>query len=227
MTSKQSIINDLASDMEIERLFQKHVIDGTSYFFRDFLSQIDQEYELRHDIASALDLSINDVVIVGSAKLGFSVKNAQFEKFDGKYEKKRINRNKSDIDIAIANKRLFDEQTALIFELSRHFSPAWIEEKWKTNAYYQEGLKGRDPLSSSLYINYARYITRGWLRPDYTPNLYINQIPWKNATNIWTGKLHRKISIGLYSDWHYLKHYQMDNLINLRAKAKALEIPHD
>lgn len=213
--------------MEIERLFQKHVIDGTSYFFREFLSEIDQEYELRDDLACALGLNINDVVIVGSAKLGFSVKNAQFVKFDEKYKKKRLNKNKSDIDIAIANKRLFDEQAALIFEMSRHFSSGWIEDKWITNAYYPDGLKGKDALSQSLYINYAKYLARGWLRPDYTPNLYIDQIPWKSTTNRWFGKLKRKVSIGLYSDWHYLKHYQMDNLINLRAKAKALEIFHD
>jgi len=227
MTPQQKIRVDLASDMEIERLFQKHVVDGTSFFFREFLGEVDQEYELRHEIAAALNLSINDVVIVGSAKLGYSVKNTQFVKFDGKYEKERLNKNKSDIDIAIANKRLFDEQAALIFEISRHFDPDWIEEKWLTNAYYQNGLKGRDALSSSLYINYTKYLARGWFRPDYTPNFYIEQIPWKEVTNKWREKLQRKISIGLYSDWYYLKHYQMDTLTNLRAKEKALEIPHD
>ena len=227
MTLQQKIRTDLASDMEIEQLFQKHVVDGTSFFFREFLGNIDQEYELRHEIASILNLSINDVVIVGSAKLGYSVKNSQFIKFDGKYEKTPQNKNKSDIDIAIANKQLFDQQAALIFEISRHFDSEWIEEKWQTNAYYQNGLQGRDAVSSSLYINYAKYLARGWLRPDYTPNLYIEQIPWKNVTSKWFAKLQRKISIGLYSDWYYLKHYQMDNLINLRAKERTLEIPND
>jgi hypothetical protein len=224
MTSRESIIADLASEMNIEQLFQKHVIDGTSYFFRDFLKEGDKEYELRYALASALNISINDIVIVGSAKLGFSVKNENFLKFDEKYEKERKNKNKSDIDIAIVNRRLYDSQAELIFELSRHFSPPWIREKWAKNAFYPTGLNGSD---NSLFYNYTKYLARGWLRPDYTPNLYIEAMPWKAALDDWREKLQRKLTIGLYSDWYYLKHYQMDNLINLRIKTKKLEIPNE
>ncbi|NVI82911.1 hypothetical protein [Janthinobacterium sp. BJB401] len=226
MTSANGIALDLASDMDIEQLFQKYVVDGTSYFFRDFLKDVDQEYQLRHDLAAALKISINDVVIVGSAKLGFSIKNHNFSKFDERYQKNPVNKNKSDVDIAIVSKKIFDQQTELIFETSRHFSPEWIEEKWIDNIYYpsdrERRMKGLDP----IFQNYTKYISRGWLRPDFTPNIYINQSPWKTSVDNWYGRLQRKISIGLYSEWYYLKHYQMDNLISLRIKTKQMEISH-
>jgi hypothetical protein len=224
MTSRQAITADLASDMNIEQLFQKHIIDGTSYFFREFLNNGDQEYELRHDISSALKININDVVIVGSAKLGFSVKNENFSKFDQKFKESKLKNHKSDIDIAIVNGRLFEEQSELIFELSRHFSMDWIASNWTRNVYYPNGLDDKD--KHKIFRNYAQSIARGWLRPDYTPNSYINEIPWKRTIDNWYARLQRKIAVGLYSNWYYLKHYQMDNLISLRVKTRTLELPN-
>jgi hypothetical protein len=227
MTLSANINFDLVSNMELEQIFQKHIVDGSSYFFREFVKEPNLEYELRHDISSELSISLNDVIIVGSAKIGFSVKNHNFSKFDSKYEKNPINKNKSDLDIAIINRRLFDKEVEEIYEMSRHFSKEWIEEKWKTNIFYNSENDLRRKGLDALFLCYTQYVARGWLRPDFCPDTYLNRLPWKNQVDQWGNRFKRKLSIGLYSDWYYLKHYQMDNLANLRIKIKGLELEHE
>lgn len=151
-----SIKADLISAMEIEQLFQKHIIDGTSYFFRDFLNDGNKEYILRHEFSELLGLSINDIVIVGSAKLGFSVKNEKFAKFDERFSNTYKPAHKSDIDIAIVSRKLFDRETETIYDISRHFSQAWIDENWRHNVYYHDDSKLKQNNIDSIFNNYTK-----------------------------------------------------------------------
>lgn len=228
MTSESSTLTalkaDLVSEMEIEQLFQKHIIDGPSYFFRERLSDLNQEYVLRHELAQLLNLSINDIVIVGSAKLGFSVKDEKFLTFDERFTRTSKSKNRSDIDIAVVSRKLFDSQAELIFEISRHFDINWEHHNWKHNVYYPDDDALRQKGIASLFQSYTANLARGWLRVDYSPSTYINAIHWKKWSEKWREHLDRKIGIAIYSDWHYLKHYQMDNLKNLRLKTKRLEM---
>lgn len=208
---------DLASPMPIERIFQKHVIDGSSYLFREHLNKLDWEYELRDEIATALDLSINDVVIVGSAKLGFSLKTQEFIGFDQKYVETKNPRDRSDVDVAVVNRVCFDELTKQIYSLSRHFDKDWISANWQINAF--------NKVPNDLCRKYTLALAKGWFRPDLLPSVFYDTAPWRNVCNTWFKKLEkRKISVGFYSEWFYLKHYQMDNLNRLRSLVKALEI---
>lgn len=206
---------DLISNTPIEQVFQKHVVDGASYFFKERMQQVDLEYELRHELALALDININDVIIVGSAKLGFSLKTEDFLKFDHKYGLSNNPREQSDIDIAIINRRLYDTTIEQIFHLSRHFERSWIKQHWQMNAFYKE--------PTNLYVKYALYLAKGWLRPDYLPSSYFEVAKWRPVSERWFTKLKRKISLGFYADWMYLKHYQMDNLERLRSQLNELE----
>lgn len=215
MATLDYLKKDLASDMESEQVFQKHVVDGSSYFFSLDEANINDEYCLRHDIAKDCQASINDVVIIGSAKLGFSVKDDSFRAFDERFQASQRARDKSDIDIAIVNSRLFEKLTEQIFHLSCHFKREWIIQYWQTNQYYVG--------EKNLFHEYTKYLARGWLRPDYLPNVYLSEAPWRNACANWTEKLGRTVNVGIYSSWTYLKHYHMDHLEVLRAKLKTLE----
>lgn len=205
---------DLESTMPIEQVFQKHIVDGASYFFQNIINEPNYEYMLRHELASVLGISINDVVIMGSAKIGFSVKTDKFIEFDkGLNSSNRPKR--SDIDIAIVNRDLFDVIGREIYALSRHFDLAWIKDKWRTNDFYQD--------VPDLYQKYALYLAKGWIRPDFMPLDYHAAAQWVSVKDAWRIRLDkRSIAIGFYSDWHYLKHYQMDNLDRLRAKLMSL-----
>lgn len=226
MSAPEEITIDLKSDMPIEQVFQKHVVDGKSYFFNEVDKRVNFEYSLRHDIASALNVSINDVIIVGSAKMGFSLKTEKFIRFDEKYKNTSVKRNLSDIDIAVVNRRFFDRQSEYLYEISRHFSTSWIEDNWVNNFYYPDEKARKMKGVDSLFGNYVKYLARGWLRTDFLPSIYITELPWLPASEKWREILGRKVSIGIYSDWYYLKHYQMDRLQSLRDKFVNLEIDH-
>ena len=180
------------------------------------MAQPDWEYKIRHDLAKSLDISINDVIIVGSAKLGFSLKTGEFNPFDSKFSMSRNPRDLSDIDIAVINRRLYDTMAEQIFHLTRHFEKKWINENWRMNAFNKE--------PDNLHKLYAVYLAKGWLRPDLFPSSYYDVAPWRLICDEWRSKLKRKISLGFYSDWLYLKYYQMDNLQRLRDQLNSLEI---
>ena len=167
--------NDLLSGMNIERVFQKHVVDGRSHIFA---SQPDDEYHLRHDIAMSTNTSINDVILVGSAKLGFSVKTENFASFDSRYKETNNILYKSDIDIAIINHSYFEKISEEIFHLSNHFDKNWIANNWSINRYYNK-------IERNLFNNYSKYHTRGWIRPDFLPNSFIENSNWSQPCNIW------------------------------------------
>ena len=90
--------------------------------------------------------------------------------------------------------------------------------------FYKDDAALRKNSIDTLFHSYTKNIARGWLRVDYTPSIYINSVPWKECVNDWRNKLSRKISIAIYSDWDYLKHYQMDNLEQLRIKTAQLDL---
>src|SRR4051812_43049084 len=85
-------INLLKTDLVQQRLtyeeiFQKHVIDSKAYFFESYIKNAYKEYELKSIISDYLDVHLNDVMIVGSAKLGFSLNpKTLFKEFDYKYK---------------------------------------------------------------------------------------------------------------------------------------------
>ncbi len=208
---------DLVSRMPVEQVFQKHVVDGPSYFFNKVLNQADSEYQLRYDLANCLEVSINDVIIVGSAKLGFSVKTLNFHAFDYQYTKTSNPRHKSDIDVAVVNRRFYEKSIEQIFHLSRHFDPDWIEKNWRMNLF--------NNTPKDLFTQYALYLARGWLRPDFLPNLFYEHAPWRSVCDYWYRKTgRRRTTVGFYSDWTYLKHYQMDHLEKLRYKLNKLDV---
>lgn len=215
MTALDQLKQDLASDMESEQVFQKHVVDGASFYFSMDEASNNDEYCLRHDIARDCNSSINDVVLIGSAKLGFSVKDSTFRPFDSQFHLTKRHRDKSDIDIAIVNSRLFETLTEQIFHLSCHFKNAWIDQYWRTNQYYVG--------EKNLFHEYTKYLAKGWLRPDFLPNVYLSEAPWGNACKSWASRLDRNVNVGIYSNWTYLKHYHMDHLEVLRAKLKTVE----
>jgi len=202
---------DLISGMNCEQVFQKHIIDGSSYYFTEVLKKPNLEYELRHELAKALKINVNDVIIVGSSKLGYSVKTDSFKSFDAEFTETGEWRKRSDIDIAIINRNFYDKTIEQIYHLSRHFDEEWIKENWRMNWFFKEPRK-------NLHIKYALYLAKGWIRPDYLPGVFLENAEWTPVCNVWHKKLNkRKICVGFYADWIYLKHYQMDNLEKLRG----------
>ena len=84
------------------QIVRKHIISGDC-----FILSHDLYFDLRSGVAHHFGLHPNEVFVVGSAKLGFSVAPAKrFRPF---------RRNKSDIDVALVSSRLFDQVSEDIF----------------------------------------------------------------------------------------------------------------
>lgn len=96
MITKQELLVNIGnanSDSEYLRIVRKYLIHGIPYVFKD---RPNQYYDFREQIASHWHVGFQEVLILGSAKLGYS------------YHKDSVFSDESDIDVAIINQNLFE-----------------------------------------------------------------------------------------------------------------------
>lgn len=157
------------------QIVRKHVFNGASYI----LDNADY-YQLKEDVCEHFDIEFNDVLVVGSGKLGFSIKpQRRYGKFN----------NDSDIDIAVVSTTLFHEiwKEAYLYQKSGSYWPK-SEDFFK---YLSEGWIRPDKLPPSKYFSFAH----DW---------------WGFFTNLTTSEKYGpyKIRGGLYQSWFFLQEYQ-------------------
>lgn len=187
-----------------EIVVQKYLIDGGSYFFQLYYDSY-EEFIFKKKLATSLGVHIRDIAVVGSGKLGFSIKPERnspglylFKNFDYEHDNNN-NKKKSDLDVAIISSSLFDDQ---LFSLYEH-----------TDYYRDSKFTSRNQL--------AKYILKGWLKPDMLPNEYsisptINSIQYE-----FKKKYNREINIGIYKSWKFFESYHMNNIHNINLNLIA------
>ena len=187
---------------ESDIVVQQYLIEGSNYFFENYYDR-NEEFIFKKELAESLDIHVRDIAIVGSSKLGFSIKPEQgaealylYKKFDFDYLKNDKN-DKSDIDIAIISSRLFDKQ---LFELYKY-----------TNSY---AYKDIDKIfgNQKTYIQHSKYILKGWLRPDKIPRKYNISSTIEDFREKYKKKYGRKINFGIYKSWDYFESYHANNI---------------
>lgn len=151
-----SLKQDLISEKDMEVIFQRHIIEGESFYFNNILKEPEKEFELRRELSRELRISIRDTIIVGSAKIGFSIKTHDFIGFDSRFKKTSQRKHKSDIDIAIVSQQLFDELSEQLYKFTRHYDRDWIDENWRINNYYSS----LDPTKPKLPDNFFTIMQR-------------------------------------------------------------------
>ena len=148
---------DLSQLSPIE-IVRKHIIFGECCI----LSQ--REYfDLRSEIADHFDLHPNEVLVVGSTKLGFSiVPNKRYDLFG----------NESDIDVALVSSTLFDEFWKEVF--SYRYEGAYWPEYSQFVRYFFRGWIRPDKLPRSPMFrlredwwNFFQDVTSGGRYGDY------------------------------------------------------------
>jgi hypothetical protein len=187
-------------------IVQKHLIDGTSFFLNDMHQG--EEFEFKKDLAISLDVHIRDIVIVGSGKLGFSIKPEEnitpffyrYKSFDFDFEED-IEKEKSDLDIAIVSGKLFDNILVNLYKHTDHY----------TGTSFEGGNK------KSL----ANYILKGWFRPDFSPENYLITPQIKLVQEKYRMKYGRKINIGVYKSWFFFETYHQNNINNIKLNLIA------
>lgn len=170
---------------EMEAFVEKAFLHGLPFIFK---KREDEYYNFRKKIAKKFDVSFHEVLIVGSAKFGFSYLKSG-RKFD-------LN---SDVDVVIVNERLFNKYYKAIAEYQ------YENEKLQIRLSQEE---------EKDYYKFLRYLIKGWLRPDLLPQYskmkflktdwfdYFHDISFNKSE---VGNY--KVAAGLYKDWEYLKDY--------------------
>jgi hypothetical protein len=190
-TLKASIISRDPNDFVREIIFSAHCVhiepEGVRYI------------RVRLSEAVGIDIRPEEMVVVGSAKIGF-----------GLFEKKRRDGDplprfrpfgpESDIDVAICSPELFDTV-------------------WKELCDYAIG----KPWLPYIMRNTGNYLVYGWLRPDQVPldarlrTLDKFQDRRREISNTAFLK-RRKISVALYRDASFLYKYQTRAIAQCRKE---------
>ena len=123
-------------DPDSRFIVQKYICNGSSPILTD-----EQIFEIKYEIAKQFNIHPNEVILTGSAKLGFSLAPKKlFKKFD----------ENSDIDIAIISNIAF-------------------EAFWEELLDFNINIKNRNEQEEKNYRFFQDYFFRGWIRPDKFP----------------------------------------------------------
>ncbi|WP_165732216.1 hypothetical protein [Polaribacter sp. 20A6] len=199
MTLIECFKNDCLK-IEPEIIVQKYLLEGSSYFFDK--EAILDEFQFKKDISLSLGVHIRDIVIVGSGKLGFSIKPDKVE--PGYFPFKTFDQVKrSDLDIAIVSNKLFDDQLVRLYE---HTSQYINKEIWKEKG-------DRNAL--------AKYILKGWLKPDFIPKEFKFSDNIQEELTKYKMKFGRDVNIGIYKSWYFFENYHINNIRNINLNLIA------
>lgn len=174
-------------------IVQKYLIEGPIIFFK---SNKNEEYMFKKEFADCLRVHIRDIAIIGSAKLGFSLKP---DMVTNKYNFSAFSED-SDIDIAIISSDLFDFQLFSMYRFTNGYSK--IFDHFDTD----------DDLNTL-----ARYMIKGWLRPDKLPKRYYINYDFNALRDNYRKTYNRKFNIGIYKSWYYFESYHKSNIMKIKT----------
>lgn len=196
MTLKEEF-QESCKSLKPDEVVERYLIERTSFFFEHI--QEGKEYEFKKNIARLLKVHIRDIVIVGSGKLGFSMKPDSshlgfypFISFDGREGKK------SDLDIAIISSTLFDREMQNLYDYTN-----FANYKWKKDGDF------------NFFIFKGRLTVRN-LPPEFLFSREIRDVQEKYRT-----EYGREVNLEIYKSWHYFETYHQQNVISIQVNLIA------
>lgn len=176
------------------KIVRKFIIHGIPYVFQD---RENDYYEFRDCIAKNFQINFHEVLILGSAKLGYS------------YYKDTVFSAESDIDVALVNERLFE----------------WYYNNICN--YQYEIDKGNITMTQkekNQYNIFLQYLIKGWMRPDMLPPklqiLSMKQDWFDFFKSISYNKSpvgNYKVAGGLFKNYHYMEKYYAESLLRIKS----------
>lgn len=174
-------------------LVQKYLIESETFFFNKI--KVGEEFDFKKDIASILNVHIRDVVIVGSGKLGFSLKpnNAEnglylFKSFDSNPDKK------SDLDIGIISPNLFDIEMRNLYEHTGFYKNPWGDRN-----------------------SFAKYVLKGKIAIRFLPKGFSLTEEISKVVEKYQMSYGREVNIEIYKSWFYFETYHQENIKNIQV----------
>lgn len=171
----RSFRNDLSA-LSALAMIRKHVIHGDCAVIAG-----DQYFDLRSEIADKYEIHPNEVLVVGSAKLGFSI---------APRKRYRYFTDTSDIDVVIVSPNLFVK----IWKKVHHFwaNGGYWERSDQFKNYLFQGWIRPDKLPPTKSFDFAN----DWWE-------FFNSLSANQKYSVY------KITGALYRDWYFLESYQM------------------
>lgn len=184
----------------LDAVVREHIFQGTPYAFR---SRPDSMHRLSDHLCQRMRVVATDIVVVGSARIGFSLSPDNFPRRFSDY---------SDIDVVIVSESMFDEfwHTMLKWNYPRRYSLVGVDWEWS---------KVR---RNELYW--------GWFRPDAVrfEGLSFPEVlkPIRDLSTTWFNAFQglslirdfyaRKVSGRLYRTWEHALRYHADGLRQIK-----------
>lgn len=196
--TEEDIKNDLKNS-NVRDFYMKYLLRADNWYFEKILNVDEKDIlhavdDFKMLVSDALDIGFNNVVMVGSGKIGFSLSPEKFLKpFTDEGD------DKSDIDIAIISPQLFDNFWRL-FRTSYNIT---------NKKYYR-------------YI--SRGIYRGYISDTDLLNIDACRIVWLESSNRATKNLQRsmyfkhEIHYRIYRDWKDLEEYHIQSIEQLKGE---------
>lgn len=171
----------------IDHVMNQHVMQPTGSILGASMEQ-----SLKGEIAEKFKVAEHQVIIVGSAKLGFSAKPGQYLKYFSA---------QSDVDVAICCPKLFYKIWTEVLEITK--SGEWFNNFDQFCYYHVQGWIRPDKLPTS---NVYRTCAMWWEFFQYLSSKEsYDRLP---------------IRAGLYYDEYFLRQYQFTSLNGLREHLK-------
>jgi len=170
-----------------EVVVQKHIVHGTPYIFKE---DEDKYFDLKREIAANFSEHYNNIHMIGSAKLGFSIAPTKL------WKPFTI---ESDIDIVIVSTKLF-------------------ENLWRNVHEFNIGLTDRKKDEDIRFKRFLYYFFKGWIRPDLFPFEYPVKTEWFEFFKSISYKKYgpQKITGALYHSFDFFEKYHTENIAKMR-----------
>ena len=181
-----------------DSIVQRYLIENSTYFFNEI--ETGKEYEFKKEIAIILNVHIRDIVIVGSGKLGFSLKPDDsniglylFKEFDYNY-KNNLSTKKSDLDIAIISSYLFDKEIKNLYNHTGFYKTKWEDRN-----------------------SFAKYVLKGKLAIRFLPIDFQFTKEIIEVQEKFKMEFGREINLEIYKSWYYFETYHQENIKNIQV----------
>ena len=171
-----------------ELIVQRHIVHPSPFVFD---GDDGMYFSIKHEISNHFQVNPEDVKMVGSAKLGFSIAPHQLWKpFD----------DESDIDMVIVSPEVFDRFWKQLYDFNINLTVRTEDEQIK-------------------YNKFLKYFFKGWIRPDLFPFDYPRREEWETFfKSISHGQYrNRKVTGALYRDMEFFERYHVMNIKRLRV----------
>ena len=200
----QTLIDEFKKDLvsrSIEWIAKFYLFEGTPYVFRN---KPELTKELAAHLSSELNISFQNIRLIGSAKVGFSL---SLDNFPREFS------DRSDIDVLIVDEALFDEIWMYLL-------------KW----HYPRRLSSLGQVDGRWMRKRRKDIYWGWFHPDkirYQGLSLPNDLrPLRDISTSWFNAFRglsnypdfaeRNVSGRLYRSWEHARLYHVDGLRQIK-----------